>query len=465
MIVPFLMTLMTGYDRPYLWAFYKFLDLAKKKHYPIIAQEEYFSLPSELAEKGRSEVISETFVKNARLNYELPKDADLEKIEKYVIPYTLQKKVIDEKGSMNNAYISLLTEIWPELYELLVGFIKDMESKYNEKIDAFITMSHNPTLAKVADEKGIKVIHMEMGTFREPTYIKTAYCDFENLYGSASTEKRYHKFLEEMDDSIPILERKEILAILLEKNSMHYLNRLEQKTEFEIGLALGYAVWPIYMVNTFYNDEELLYRTSKVYEQKDILVRRHPGDPAGAVYPKYDYLRDVSANTIEFILKCKRVASVASNVAMEALLFGRRAYVMTECPYYYNTEHIIENKDVKDVEVEYLNFYCFVYLIPFTLLWDEDYLKWRLTNPAESDIYRRHIKEYLKMKNISENVLKEPAESRYDKLLSEQGYDLKADYAHVEVKPLYKYTVGAYQKEILRLRQLLNERDAGVKKE
>ena len=464
MIVPFLMTLMTSYDRPYLWAFYKFLDEAKKNNLPIIAQEEYFTLPSELAEKGRSEVVSETFVRNARLNYELPKDEDLDKIIKYIIPYSLQKRVIDDKKSINNAYISLLTEVWPELYDLLVGFVDDINSKYEEKIEAFITMSHNPTLSKIAEERNIKVIHMEMGTFREPTYIKTAYFDFENLYGDASTELRYKRFLEQKDDTVAILERKEILAILLERNSMHYLNRLEQKPEFEIGLALGYAIWPIYMVNTYYNDEELLYRTSKQYDFNDILVRRHPGDPAGAAYPKYDYLRDASANTIEFILKCKRVASVASNVSMEAMLFGRTPYVATECPYYYNTEHNIENINAKIAELEYINFYCFVYLVPFTLLWDQNYMKWRLTNPSEIEIYKRHIQEYLNEKNIAENVLQVNAKDRFNKILEAQDYDLKADYANIDVKPASKFTVGAYQREIIRLRKLLEEQEKDDKR-
>ena len=457
MIVPFLMTLMTGYDRPYLWTFYKFLDIAKRDGLPIIAQEEYFTLPSELAKKGRSEVISETFVKNTKLNYELPKDRDLGKIGRYVIPYTLQKKVIDEKGSINNAYLSSLTEVWPELYDLLDKYIDDIKNKYNEDIDAFITMSHNPTLSKIAKERNIRVIHMEMGTFREPTYIKTAYFDFENLYGNASTEVRYKRFLKEIDASVTILDRKEILAILLERNSMHYLNRLEQKPEFEIGLALGYAVWPIYMVNSFYNDEELLYRTAKKYDYNDILVRRHPGDPAGAVYTKYDYLRDASANTIEFILRCKRVASVGSNVSMEAMLFGRTPYVATKCPYYYNTEHDIENTNVQPTEIEYLNFYCFVYLVPFSLLWNEEYIKWRLTEPSEKEIYKRHLQEYLKQKDISEDVLKVDAGERFNKILEAQNYDLRADYANIDVKPASKFTVGAYQREIARLKKIIEE--------
>lgn len=451
------MTLLTGYDRPYLWTFCKFLDIAKKKNLPIIAQEEYFTLPSELAKKGRSEIVSETFVKNTKLNYELPKDEDLDKIEKYIIPYSLQQKVIDEKGSINDAYVSSLTEVWPELYDLLNEYVDDIGSKYDEKIDAFITMAHNPTLSKVAKERNIKVIHMEMGAFREPTYLKTAYFDFENMYGNASTEKRYKKFLEEKDESVTILDRKEILAIMLERNSMHYLNRLNQEPEYEIGLALGYAFWPIYMVNSLYNDSELLYRTANVYKYDDILVRKHPGDPAGAIYPKFDYLRDVSANTIEFILRCKRVASVASNVSVEALLFDRTPYVTTKCPYYYNIEHKIENKDVEEVEIEYLNFYCFAYLVPFTLLWDEEYIKWRLTEPSEKEIYKRHLQEYLKQKDISEDVLKADAGERFNKILEAQNYDLRADYANIDVKPASKFTVGAYQREIARLKKIIEE--------
>ena len=44
MIVPFVMTMLTTADKPYLWSFYMLMQLAMKQKNVMIAQEEYFEV-------------------------------------------------------------------------------------------------------------------------------------------------------------------------------------------------------------------------------------------------------------------------------------------------------------------------------------------------------------------------------------------------------------------------------------
>ena len=459
MIVPFIMTMLTIQDRPYLWAFYKFLDLAKQKKGAIIAQEEYFIDPKEMAKAGRAEASNREWNKHFELDYELPRMEDFKCIDKYVIPKSIEENLIEKKGSINDAHICLLSEVIDELKELIGNFLDQINKK--NKIDAVMTLCHNPSLSAAAGERGIRVIHFEMGTFREPTYLKTGYFDFNCLYGEASTEQRYNVFIQELqnrEEKIEILDTKEILAIMLKKDFLFYLNHLNDTPKYELGIALGYAIWPLYQKNTFCDDSELLYRASKVYPMEQLLVRRHPGDPVGASYPRYDYCRDTSATTLDFILKCKRIASVGSNVSFESVLFGKTNYVLTDCPYTYKAKRKIEDTSLQDFDLYYINFFVFAYLVPFALLWDEDYIKWRLSNPTEIEIFKRHLMFYLDKKNISHDILKQDKSNRFHNLLKAQNYDLKADYAKKALSEKRIFRVSDYQKEIKRLKSLLEER-------
>lgn len=459
MIVPFIMTMLTIQDRPYLWAFYKFLDLAKQKNGAIIAQEEYFIDPKEMIKAGRAEASSREWNKHFELDYELPNIEDFKYIDKYVIPKSFEQKLIEKKGTINDAHICLLSEVIVELKELIGNYLDQISR--NSKIDAIMTLCHNPSLSAAATERGIKVIHFEMGTFREPTYLKTGYFDYNCLYGEASTEQRYNSFVQEIENGkkeIEILDKKEILAIFLKRDFLFYLNHLNDNPKYELGIALGYAIWPLYQKNTFCDDCELLYRASKVYPMDQLLVRRHPGDPVGASYPRYDYCRDTSATTLDFILKCKRIASVGSNVSFEAALFGKTNYVLTECPYTYKAKRKIEDTTLQDLDLYYINFYIFAYLVPFTLLWDEDYIKWRLSNPTEIEIFKKHLMYYLNKKNIPYSILTQDKRNRFQNILKAQDYDLNADYAKKKLSERRVFKVSDYQKEIKRLKDLLEKR-------
>lgn len=51
----------------------------------------------------------------------------------------------------------------------------------------------------------------------------------------------WRKFNEEWDETIPVFTKRELLALFLEKEHLHYATDKYPEPELEIGLAFGYS--------------------------------------------------------------------------------------------------------------------------------------------------------------------------------------------------------------------------------
>ncbi len=456
MIVPFVMTMLVISKQPYLWNFYTLAqNIAKKQKGVIIAQEEYFTAPSEFEKQARKEVCDENFM--FRFGYDKPTDKYIKSLNGYSIPADIEQRLVKKLGSYNTAQLYYLTEYWDELGDLLEKYISEIESKYGEKIEAFISLCHCHTLQTIAEKHGIRVIHTELGALREPAYIRTMYLDYNNLYGNSSAEERYEKFRREREQKdIRIFSSPEILSLMYSKPFLKYLTKLSEKPTYKMGVALGYTTWPMFRVNTDINDEELLYTVSRYYTRDEFITRKHPSDPASAQYPAYDYSKDTdSANTVEFILKCERIASLGSNVSFEAMLYGRTPYTLTYYGPYYKSKHDISDTENYRVEDSYISFYTFGYLAPYELAMDVDYIKWRLSDPSEIEIYERHLEYYLKARGIKKSDLSEKDITHL--VMKKRGFNEKKDCDFSKRRAPYVKSARDYMLEIEDLRRKLQQ--------
>ena len=421
MIVPFVMTLLTINMYPYLWYFYKSLDMAKKKGWPIIAQEKYFEKPSSLLKRNGVNVsyITNEKIASSKFGYELPVDDDLEKIQQYPIPLEMENRLIKVQGSINNAFVYMMRNSWQELEELLDSYFTKIAETNEEDIEAIVTLFGFPSLYNAAKKHNIPVITIEHGLFREPSYKKTAYFTFSELCDEEGIRKRYEDFKKYVQE-LPILSRKEILSILLTDESLPYLNFFHQLPRFEIGVALGYTTWMPHMANTYCNDEELLYTVSHLYD--NYIMRKHPGDPVGSSYRSFHPVSDSSRNTVEFILKCKRVVSLGSNVSLESAYWNRSPYTILSSSSSYGLKKDLNDKEEYSIDIEYLNFFAFCYLVPYKFMMDPKYIMWRLSDPAEKELFQKHLEYYLDDFNCSyETLAKLPEERRLEYILKQRG--------------------------------------------
>lgn len=418
-IVPFVFTLAPYNEAPYLWYFYKWLEVCKEKHWPIVAQEIYFNSPKYFAANGRREAYDKN--RASMEEYCLPKNDDLNRIGQYRIPNQLIDILICEKGSIMDADCFLLKEVFSPLADQIREIIQKIHRDYTEPIEAFAVLRHLPSLTAVAEEFRIPVVHLERGTFREKNYIKTAFWDLENLQGGQTIEKRYSQFCDVCHEGhMPIFTAKELLSIFLNKDQLSILKRVGKAPIKKIGVALGYASDPLCLYRTFFNDAELLIQARKKYGTENMLVRKHPGDPFGAQYPMFSSCMENSNQTaIDFILNCEEIASILSNVSMEAMYYGKKTYTFLPCPSYYASAHSFQEEPCC-ASNEYLSFYALCYLIPHEYMTDYQYYLWRFSKPSEKEIYFRHLEFYFQKKGIPFSVLSLSDSERLDAMIKAQ---------------------------------------------
>lgn len=425
MFVPFVFNMSTFKEAPFLWWFYKGLDFVKKTNSAIIAQEIYCDTPpSAFVERGRSEAFNKITV-DLHWQYRLPKNEDLKTQRIYKIPDSLLAPLIQEKGSVADAFCYLLSEPDEDICAFLDSLITKIETDCEEPIEGFFTMLALPSLTKAAHARGIPVIHFELGCWREPTYLHTAFWDLEDLQGGATVEQRWEGFCRERAQrEIPIFSKKECLALLLQRDNLSMLTSYDRSPVKKVGVALGYTTYEIISHKTHLNDSELLYRLREKYGLEEMLIRRHPGDPYGGQYPWYREAIDRPGRSMpDFLLDCKIVVSLTSGAGIEAMLWGRKAITLLPSPSYFASGHEIEGEG-KCAEEDFISFFAFCYLIPLEFLMDVDYLRWRLTMPSEREIYFKHLDFYFKKKGIPTELIFGAPGSRLDKMLAAQGFQL-----------------------------------------
>lgn len=420
MIVPFVFTLATYSEAPYLWFFYKWLDTCKKHGWPMIAQEVYFRSPKYFARQGYPPAFEKKIAD--RFEYSLPKERDLNMIPKHQIPEKLIDKLVEEKGSYSDASAFLLTHSYSPLVEWIDMHIQKIQKHSKEPIEAFSVLQHLPSLSVAADKYQIPVIHNEMGPFRQPNYLKTNFWDLDNIFGGHTIEERYRQFCAEQQKcGAPLFTGEEILSLFLLPEQLDVLKRLRtSRFVRKIGVALGNVMDPVNSSKTRFNDNELLYRLERKYGMERLLLRRHPGDPYGAQYPRYSgCMQPAKESLFDFILQCETIASIGSNVVIEAMYYGRKGYIFTPCPSYYAASNRFD-EDPVCADDTFLSFFALGYLIPYIGMTDPAYIRWRLSNPSEMEIYNRHLKFYLDKKNIPESVLSEKRGKRLELMVKAQ---------------------------------------------
>ncbi|MDR0918755.1 MAG: hypothetical protein LBM93_05830 [Oscillospiraceae bacterium] len=122
MIVPFIFemsTISNGLLEPHYYA--EAVNMVKDKNAPMIIQEKYNLLPSENKDIELFDTNNPTV--KAYFNYTSFTDEDVKKVERYIIPQTFEDYIIEEKGGINNAFISLIKERNTELEKILEEII------------------------------------------------------------------------------------------------------------------------------------------------------------------------------------------------------------------------------------------------------------------------------------------------------------------------------------------------------
>jgi hypothetical protein len=78
-----------------------------------------------------------------------------------------------------------------------------------------------------------------------------------------------------------------------------------------------------------------------------------------------------------------------SSGLFEAMLIGRKTYGYGKHPFSFMENNGLSDNSVGIAPLEFLNYVVFAYFVPFDWIIEPEYLRFRLSNPPETEIYGR----------------------------------------------------------------------------
>ncbi|EJB8825528.1 hypothetical protein MXG14_002335 [Escherichia coli] len=366
-----------GVKAPYLWLFLKYLHCSNEKIL-FITSPNYVEVINDETQHSRWEFDTASM---ASLGYSLPDEQSLARHEYLYLDHALYETMLaqhhhDPIKSFTTFLTESISELENELFSLLTKEII-------QRVDAFVSICNCPSLEKVARALNKEVIHLEIGPLRAPMYRNTAYLDFTGVNGNTEARARYESCQTEIDITCSMndLHRYFLEAISLPSSSENQVAGIVLQVEDDSNI-IAYS-------HNFTNISLISY-VRQQHTLENILVRAHPG----SLFRLRDdiFSIDASANSLEFIQKCHSIYTINSSVGLEALLCEKKTNILGDCSYAFVAEEASG-----PTRVNAMAFYLFAYLVPFELIFNLEYLRFRLDHPAELDIVRKHLQFYSKM--------------------------------------------------------------------
>ncbi|HCT4299046.1 TPA: hypothetical protein OT075_002097 [Klebsiella quasipneumoniae] len=366
-----------GVKAPYLWLFLKYLHCSNEKIL-FITSPDYVEVINDETQHSRWEFDAASM---ASLGYSLPDEQSLARHEYLYLDHALYEIMLaqhhhDPIKSFTTFLTESISELENELFSLLTKEII-------QRVDAFVSICNCPSLEKVARALNKEVIHLEIGPLRAPMYRNTAYLDFTGVNGNTEARARYESCQTEIDITCSMndLHRYFLEAISLPSSSENQVAGIVLQVEDDSNI-IAYS-------HDFTNISLISY-VRQQHSLENILVRAHPG----SLFRLRDdiFSIDASANSLEFIQKCHSIYTINSSVGLEALLCEKKTNILGDCSYAFVAEEASGPN-----RVNAMAFYLFAYLVPFELIFNLEYLRFRLDHPAELDIVRKHLQFYSKM--------------------------------------------------------------------
>lgn len=366
-----------GVKAPYLWFFLKYLHCSNEKIL-FITSPDYVEVINDETQHSRWEFDAASM---ASLGYSIPDEQSLARHEYLYLDHALYETMLaqhhhDPIKSFTTFLTESISELENELFSLLTKEII-------QRVDAFVSICNCPSLEKVARALNKEVIHLEIGPLRAPMYRNTAYLDFTGVNGNTEARARYESCQTEINITCSMndLHRYFLEAISLPSSSENQVAGIVLQVEDDSNI-IAYS-------HNFTNISLISY-VRQQHALENILVRAHPG----SLFRLRDdiFSIDASANSLEFIQKCHSIYTINSSVGLEALLCEKKTNILGDCSYAFVAEEASGPN-----RVNAMAFYLFAYLVPFELIFNLEYLRFRLDHPAELDIVRKHLQFYSKM--------------------------------------------------------------------
>jgi len=375
MIAAFLMPFpLRGYRAPYLWVYYRLLSSIDERML-FITSEDYIRKPEHWQAHNRWELQPGNA---SRLKYQVPDDTVIRGHEYRFLSETVYEALLEDSGGNPLAAFSRLVS--EDVQCLEAAFVEILSHTSTLNIEAILTWCNCPSLSAAAAEKGIPVLHLEIGPLRWPQYRPTAYLDFAGVNGNTEAERRY------LESGLQPVGGFDINAL---RRFFYQTDSIDtQEVQFNLGVALQVEDDSnLLAFGHGFDNQSLLVYAHLLNDNASVLVRAHPGS-LFALKPDW-YTVDNSPDSVTFIRHCEKILTINSSIGVEALLMQTPVDVLGDCAHRF-----ISQSANNQVRATRLAFYLFAYLVPMDLIYDAAYLRFRLRQPSEYEIIMRHLETY-----------------------------------------------------------------------
>ena len=349
---------------------------------------------------------------------------EVKDVEQYFVPDEIFDGLEKEKGSRTEMLFDLNTQANPKLDECLQQIFVQIKQRHpDEKIEGiFHCLEAYESLRRISEDIKCPLINYSFSAFRKVHgYRQTMY--FANLknhfWDGDECEERYERFLQE-NNNLPVFSNKELIAMIGKEHTLPLMQLISSKPQYEMGICCEcFSLTPPVFINKRYTDDDVFYECKKLFGSDKLKVRSHAAHLNDIQVDR----SEVHNDPVSTILSCKRLTAVQSQILLKVLLWGRTTVLKTNgLGFKYLCESDYSSEKITDVKG--LNYYFFGYLIPSDLMFSDEYWKWRLTNPKETEIYQRHLDFLLNTLGIDkETVLSLDGKERFKYLLEARGCD------------------------------------------
>ena len=348
---------------------------------------------------------------------------EVEDVEQYFIPDELFEKKEKQAGSRTEFLFEMTRGGNHELETVFQGILDAIKKSHpNEPIDGiFHCLEGSESLRNVVKANGIPIISYVFSALRKPHgYRQTLYsANFDRLYCGDECENRWYKFQSE-DQHLSLLSNRELIAIFGKDRTLPLINIMDAVPKYEINVCgEGFDILPHIFSRAEYCDEDIYYECAKFYKRSQMRNRQHPIHLDALQISRDEVHNDPAA----WILSSKRMVATCSQMILKAALWNRIPVMpKNTLPFSFMCSKDVTSED--KMPLDFLNYYLFCYLIPNDLMFSGEYWQWRITNPTETEIYKRHLDFYIEKLNLPESILTEQDEpTRFKSLLQSRGCD------------------------------------------
>ncbi len=326
-------------------------------------------------------------------------------ISKGFVPDEIFTSKEEEMGSRTEFLAYLFQERYVELEECLTSIIdEELQKRKGEKIEGiFNCLDCFRSIRYLGEYYRCPVIPYVFSAIRKVHgYQQTLYMTSMdgNLYADDDGKRRYQKFSTERQEAV-VFSRRELLTMLGKEYNIPLLKLLNSKPKYEMGICAEAYSANHNFLKFKYTDDDIYYECKEKYSTEEVVTRIHP-----MVYDSMGIGREHLRNDpVSFILSCRRVTSVQSQIVLKAMLWNRSVYMKSN---FLQLSFLCEKdiKSTKKVDINALNYYIFGFLIPSGLMFDMKYWRWRINeNPSEHEIYKKHLGYILNTLEISADAI------------------------------------------------------------